>query len=226
MNYKIKDLPIDERPREKLLQKGKESLSDEELIAILLRTGTKKESAKDLAIHLVKEIDGIKKLNNVLVNDLTKIDGIKETKAITIIAAVELGKRVLQSKDNPKNKITNPGDLYEIFRPQIIGLKQEKLFVIFLNTKNEMTNYKVVFIGTQNKSITHPREIYHEAIKNSAVKIMLVHNHPTNDTTPSKADIKFTNDMKEIGLLLQIPLMDHIIMGENGYFSFFDNHMI
>jgi DNA repair protein RadC len=226
MNYKIKDLPLDERPREKLKLKGKESLSNEELVAIILKTGNKDESVKELAIRLVKNLNNIQDLNDITINDLMKIKGIKEAKAITLIAAIELGKRVYFYQDNKKKKITSATEIYEFFKPLIIGLKQEKLFAVFLNTKNEIITYETIFIGTQNKSITHPREIFNRAIKNSAVKIILVHNHPTNDPTPSNEDIKFTDEMSKIGNLLKIPIIDHIVIGSNNYFSFFDNHML
>jgi DNA repair protein RadC len=226
MNYKIKDLPVDERPREKLKLKGKESLSNEELIAIILKTGNKDESVKELAIRLSKSLNNIQDLNNISINDLMKIKGIKEAKAITLIAAIELGKRVFFYNNENIKKITTATDIYNLFKPKIIGLKQEHLFALFLNTKNEIITYETIFIGTQNKSITHPREIFNRAIKNSAVKIIMLHNHPTNNTTPSKEDIEFTNEMKNIGKLLKIPIIDHIILGEKGYFSFFDNHMI
>jgi DNA repair protein RadC len=226
MNYKIKDLPIDERPREKLKLKRKESLSDEELVAIILKTGNKDESVKDIAIKLIKSLNNIKDLNNISINDLIKIKGIKEAKAITLIAAIELGKRVYFYQDKKLKKITSALDIYELFKPLIIGLKQEKLFAVFLNTKNEIITYETIFVGTQNKSITHPREIFNRAIKNSAMKIIILHNHPTNDTTPSTDDTEFTGQMKQIGDLLKIPIIDHIIIGENNYFSYFDHHML
>lgn len=226
MNYKIKDLPLDERPREKLKYKGKESLSNEELIAIILKTGSKEKSVKEIAIELTKKLNNIRDLNNISIQDLTKIKGIKEVKAITLIAAIELGKRVTAYVDEEKLKIKSAEDVFNLFRAKIIGLKQEHLISIFLNTKNEIITYKTIFIGTQNKSVTHPREIFHYAIKYSAVKIILVHNHPTNDTTPSREDIDFTNDIKEAGSLLKIPVIDHIIVGETNFFSFYDNHLI
>ncbi len=226
MNYKIKDLPLDERPREKLKLRGKESLSNEELVAIILKTGNKDKSVKDIAIELVKQFKNIQELNSATIADLTKIKGIKEVKAITLLAAIELGKRVSTFITEDKYKITSAIDVYYLLKPKIIGLKQEKLFALFLNTKNEVITYETVFMGTQNKSITHPREIFYLAIKNSAVKIILVHNHPTNDPTPSEEDILFTNTIKETGELLQIPLIDHIIIGETKFFSFFDHHLL
>lgn len=226
MNYKIKDLPIDERPREKLKYKGKEALSNEELIAIILKTGNKEKSAKEIAIDITKELNDIRDLNNISIHDLMKIKGIKEAKAITLIAAVELGSRVTHYFDEGKIKIKSALDVFKIFHSKLIGLKQENLMAIFLNTKNEVISSKIIFVGTQNKSITHPREVFHYAIKNSAVKIILAHNHPSNDVTPSKEDIEFTNNMKEAGELLKIPVIDHVVLGETQFFSFFDHHLM
>lgn len=226
MNYKIKDLPLDERPREKLKYKGKEALSNEELIAIILKTGIKDKSVKEIAIELSNSLNNIADLNNISIQDLTKIKGIKEVKAITLIAAIELGKRVTSYLDEEKFKVVCAEDVFNLFKIKIVGLKQEHLIAIFLNTKNEIISYKTIFIGTQNQSLTHPREIFHFAIKNSAIKVILVHNHPTNDTTPSKEDIEFTNNIVKVGQLLKIPVIDHIIIGETNFFSFYDNHLI
>ncbi len=226
MNYKIKDLPLDERPREKLRIKGSESLSNEELLAIILRCGNKEESVKDLAIRLVKTLNSFYDLNSITYNDLIKIKGIKEAKAISLLASIELGKRLASPKVNKNTKITNAQEIYDLFRTKIMNLKQEKLFAVFLNTKNEIIGYEVVFIGTQNKSITHPREIFNAAIKYSAVKLILIHNHPTGDVTPSQEDISFTENIKEAGVMMQIPLIDHIIISDADFFSFFDHQML
>lgn len=226
MNYKIKDLPFDERPREKLKSKGKEALSNEELIAILLKTGSKEKSAKDIAIELIKSLKDIRDLHTISIADLTRIKGIKEAKAITLIAAIELGKRASQIFYEEKVKIQHAEDVFFLLRPQMIGLKQEQLIALFLNTKNELLSYKVIFVGTQNKSITHPREIFYYAIKSGAMKIILAHNHPSNDVTPSQEDMEFTKKIVESGLLLQIPVIDHIVLGETQFFSFFDHHLL
>lgn len=226
MSYRIKDLPIDERPREKLKQRGVFSLSNEELIAIILKTGNKEESVKNLAIRFIKTLPSFYELNSITYQDLIKIKGIKEAKAVTLLASIELGKRLTLPSSSKKKKFTNAEEIYQFFRLQILNSKQEKLFCVFLNTKNQMIHYETIFIGTQNKSITHPREIFNAAIKNSAVKIVLIHNHPTNDVMPSQEDIEFTHQIKEIGLLLKIPLMDHLIIGDTHYFSFFDHEML
>lgn len=226
MVYKIKDLPLDERPREKLLKKGKYALSNEELIAIILKTGNKEKSVKDLSIELVKTLENIRELNTITIYDLMKIKGIKEAKAVTLIAAIELGRRLTYLIPEEKYKITQAEDVFYFFKTKIIGLKQEKLFALFLNTKNEVITYKTIFMGTQNKSITHPREIFYFAIHNSAVKIILAHNHPSNDPTPSKEDIEFTSLIKQAGEMLQIPVIDHVVLGESNFFSFFDHHLL
>ncbi len=226
MSYRIKDLPMDERPREKLKQKGAFSLSNEELIAIILKTGNKSESVKDLAIRFIQSLPSFYELNTITYQDLIKIKGIKEAKALTLLASIELGKRLTNPVFPKKKKFTQAEEFYQFFRLQILNSKQEKLFCVFLNTKNQLIHYETIFVGTQNKSITHPREIFNAAIKNSAVKIVLIHNHPTNDVTPSQEDIDFTYQIKEIGLLLKIPLMDHLIIGDTNYFSFFDHEML
>ncbi len=226
MNYKIKDLPLDERPREKLIEKGRESLSNEELIAIILRCGYREESVKNLAIRLVKSLNTFQDLNSITYQDLIKIKGIKEAKAISLLASIELGRRLTLIKNTQKIKITNAKDIYERLQIKIIGMKQEKLFAFFLNVKNEVIKEEVIFIGTQNKSITHPREIFNAAIKYSAVKLILAHNHPTGDVTPSKEDIVFTKNLKKIGEIIQIPLLDHIIVSEISFFSFFEHQLL
>lgn len=226
MNYKIKDLPIDERPREKLKLKGAKSLSNEELLAIIFRTGTKDYSAKDLAIKLIQEIKGFENLNELSYNYLISKKGIKEAKALTLLAAIEIGKRLNLKTINPKTKITSAYDVFELLEYEVSNLKQENLFAIFLNTQNEVITYKSIFVGTQNQSITHPREIYYEAIKQNAVKLIICHNHPSNNTNPSEADILFTKNLKEVGEILKIPLLDHVIIGKTNYFSFLEHKLL
>lgn len=225
MTFKIKDLPLTERPREKLKMKGAKDLSDVELLSIIFRTGTKDYSAKDLAISLLNDIQNISNLNDISYNYLIQIKGIKDAKAITLLAAIELGKRLVLKVKQPA-KITTAQDVYDILKYEITNLKQEKLFAIFLNTKNEIIAYQTIFVGTQNQSITHPREIFHEAIKNNAVKLIIAHNHPTNNVNPSNEDILFTNKLKEASGFLQIPLLDHVILGETQFYSFLEHKLL
>lgn len=219
MTYLIKDLPEEEKPREKLKKYGVKNLTDEELIAIILRCGTKNMSVKDLAIKIKKEFKNLSDLSYI---ELSKIKGMGEVKAITLLAAIELGIRSTYKED--KNiKLNRPENIYEFFKNKLIHLKQENLIAVFLDNKNKLIAYKTIFIGTINMSISHPREIFKEAIKNSCVYIVLVHNHPSGDPTPSIADLKFTNQVYKTGKIIGIPLLDHLIIGNNKYYSFYDN---
>lgn len=219
MTYLIKDLPEEEKPREKLKKYGVKNLTDEELIAIILRCGTKNMSVKDLAIEIKKEFKTLSDLSYI---ELSKIKGVGEVKAITLLAAIELGIRSTYKED--KNiKLNRPENIYEFFKNKLIHLKQENLMAIFLDNKNKLIAYKTIFIGTINMSVSHPREIFKEAMKNSSVYIILVHNHPSGDPTPSVADLKFTNQVYKTSKIIGIPLLDHIIIGNNKYYSFYDN---
>ena len=219
MTYLIKDLPEEEKPREKLKKYGVKNLTDEELIAIILRCGTKNMSVKDLAIKIKKEFKTLSDLSYI---ELSKIKGVGEVKAITLLAAIELGIRSTYKED--KNiKLNRPENIYEFFKNKLIYLKQENLMAIFLDNKNKLIAYKTIFIGTINMSVSHPREIFKEAMKNSSVYIILVHNHPSGDPTPSVADLKFTNQVYKTSKIIGIPLLDHIIIGNNNYYSFYDN---
>lgn len=219
MTYLIKDLPEEEKPREKLKKYGVKNLTDEELIAIILRCGTKNMSVKDLAIKIKKEFKTLSDLSYI---ELSKIKGVGEVKAITLLAAIELGIRSTYKED--KNiKLNRPENIYEFFKNKLIHLKQENLMAIFLDNKNKLIAYKTIFIGTINMSVSHPREIFKEAMKNSSVYIILVHNHPSGDPTPSVADLRFTNQVYKTSKIIGIPLLDHIIIGNNKYYSFYDN---
>lgn len=222
MSYLIKDLPNSEKPREKFKKFGVENLSNEELIAIVLRTGTTDFSVKDLAINITKEFN-LNEYNNWNINNLTKIKGVGEVKAITLLSAIELGRRTINFAPKNKIKVTNPKIIYELFKYELINLKQEHLIAIFLDTKKQIITHKTIFVGTINKIIVHPREIFLEAIKNCSVYLMLVHNHPSGNTEPSKEDIEFTKNVQKTGLIIGIPLIDHIIIGNNSYYSFYDN---
>jgi len=223
MSLTIKELPKEERPREKYKENGFQRLSDADLIAILLRTGYKNLSVSDLALHLLKEVGSLNKLKETSLEALSKIKGIGEVKAITLLTALELGKRISTLPEKKQIKIYQAEDLYNLFSKELEQLSQEHLIAVFLNSKNKIIDYKTIFIGSANQSIAHPRDIFKEAMKNAAVKIMLIHNHPSGDPTPSKEDIIFTKRMLDAGELLQIPLIDHIIVGLNKYYSFYDH---
>ena len=226
MNLKIKDIPINERPRERLINNGVDKLNNEELLALLLKTGTKNVSAKNLANLILKKIGDIKNLKNITYNDLLKIDGIGSAKACDILAAIELGKRIFVRKKKELLKLENPKDIWEESKYLFNGLKQEYFYCFYFNNKQELIEKKLLFIGTINNSIVHPREIFKEAYKLSACTIVCLHNHPSNDLTPSKEDISLTESLIKIGTILGIPVVDHIIVGENNYYSFYENSNI
>lgn len=227
MNVVIKDIPKEERPRERLLNYGAANLSNEELLAIILKTGTKKENVKILAQNVLNKIKNISELSDINKEQLMKIKGIKEAKAVEILASIELGKRVFEKKCN-KNEIScNCSiDIFNYNKYLFLNLKQEQFYVLYLNNKNKLIERKLLFMGTINKSIVHPREIFKNAYLLSASSIICMHNHPSGDCNPSKEDIFLTNNLVEIGKIQGINVLDHIIFGNNKYYSFNDNGMI
>lgn len=219
-NLKIKDIPENERPKEKLLLYGAEMLSNSELLAIILKTGTKGENVLSLSTRLLSELEGLDGVLNASFNNITSIKGIKEGKASQILALAELFKRFKTLKSSDKKfKITSPNDVATLISGEMCGLKQEILKVIFLNTKNIIIGTKDIFKGTLNTSIVHPREIFKHAINKSSAKIIISHNHPSGDPTPSKEDINITTRIKECGSIIGIELLDHIIIGKENFIS-------
>ncbi|KXZ40167.1 DNA repair protein RadC [Alkalithermobacter thermoalcaliphilus JW-YL-7 = DSM 7308] len=217
----IKNLVKEERPREKMVLKGAKYLSNAELLAILLRTGTKDMSALELANYIInKEKEGIKSLASITVEEMSQIKGIGTAKACQIIAALELGRRVAKSCKMDKFKITSPEGIANIYMEDFRYLKKEIFKILLLNTKNEIINDVEISVGSLNSSIVHPREVFIEAIKRSSNKIILVHNHPSGNPEPSKEDILITNRLVEGGKILGIEVIDHIIFGDGIYFSF------
>lgn len=222
MSYKIKDIPNQERPRERLKEMGVENLSNKELLAIILKTGSKDKNATDLAIEILKKYD-LSELKQISLNSLTKIKGIGEVKAIEIISAIELGKRINNQQKIKLKKITTPEEIWKSIKHLFTDKKQEYFYAFYFNAKKELIDKKLLFIGTVNESIVHPREIFKEAYRLSASCIVCAHNHPTNDTIPSKADLFFTKQLIKIGKIQGIPVIDHIIVGDNNYYSFYEN---
>ena len=223
MSYLIKELPDSEKPREKLKRYGVSNISNEELIAIIIRTGTKDTSVKELAIKVSSAIKDITNYNLWSISNLTKIKGMGEVKAITLLAAIELGRRTISYQRKDKVPVNNAKIIYELFKYELQSLEQENLITVFLDTKKRIITTKTIFVGTINKIIVHPREIFFEAIKNCAASIILVHNHPSGDPTPSMEDKNFTNTIIKSSEIIGIPLIDHIIIGHNKYYSFYDN---
>ena len=214
----VRDYPLEERPRERMIREGAEALSNQELLAILLRTGTHRESVLQLASRLLKEIGSIRRLYDISIDELMQIKGIGQAKAVQIKAGVELGRRVAQ-KAKEQAVIRSPQDAaaYLIERLQLES--QEKFYCLYLNTKNQVVFEKTVFVGSLNASIVHPREVYKEALKWSAASIIVAHNHPSGDPTPSHEDIQVTRRLKEAGEILGIECLDHLIIGADRYVS-------
>ncbi len=221
----IKEIKEDERPRERLLNKGKEYLSINELLSIILSSGTKNKNVKDLSLEILNNYT-LDELKEVEVNNLIKINGIGKVKAITLIASIELGKRIYMKEPTINKKLSTPKEIYNETKYLFNNLKQEHFYCLYFNTKQELIGKKLLFIGTINKSTIHPREVFKEAYKLSAYSIVCLHNHPSNDTNPSKADDYLTKDLIQIGKIQGIPLLDYIIVGENNYYSYYDNKRI
>ncbi|MDW8798553.1 DNA repair protein RadC [Staphylococcus pseudoxylosus] len=216
---KIKELANNQKPRERLLNNGPAHLSDGELLAILINTGRKGFSSLDIANELLKSVESLKQLKALSINDLNKVKGIGLYKALILKAAFELGERMHSGSLDEKIQITSPQDVANFMMGKMEHLTQEKFIVLFLNSKNVVIKQKTIFIGTLNSSIVHPREIFSEAIKCASNAIVVLHNHPSGDTTPSKEDISATNRLRECGEILGIDLLDHIIIGDHTYMS-------
>lgn len=219
-NVKVIDMPEEERPVEKLLINGPESLNNAELIAVILRTGTKEENIISLSNRIISELDGLEGLLDAGIEQITKIKGIKNKKASQILAVGELVKRISKlAIIKERNKISSPNDIARILMKDMIFLKQEVLKLVMLDTKNNIIGIKDIFIGSVNSSIVHPREIFKEAIKRSSTSIIVCHNHPSGDPTPSKEDINITIRLKECSKIIGIDLLDHLIVGKDKYVS-------
>ena len=223
---KFKDIPKDDKPRERLYNYGEENLSNEELLSIILKTGTKGYSVKEVSLKLLESLGDITKLRDIGINTLVKIDGIGKVKAMELKAAIELGRRVYSNNKIEDRKFKNPKDIYNYFYPLIGRKKQEHFYCLYLDKQQNYIDKKCLFIGTIDNSVAHPREIFKEAYLLSASKIVCIHNHPSGDVTPSKNDIYFTIKIKEISIIHGIDLIDHIIIGHNNYYSFHDNNKL
>lgn len=222
MSYLIKELPVSERPRERFKKYGVEALSNEELLSILLRTGTSKRSVKDVSMDVLKKID-INDLVNYDFNSLKSIKGVGEVKAITIISAIEFGKRALSRKDLI-SQIRNGDDVFYLVKDEMENNLQEKFLVIYLDTKKYVISKKIIFVGTVNSSSVVPRDVFREAVKLNSVGMILVHNHPAGSILPSYEDIYLTNEFIKLGRMMGISVIDHIIVGKNNYCSLRESH--
>lgn len=218
----IKEMAELEKPRERLLNNGKENLSNEEIIAIVLRTGTKEISSKMLATKILSKFKNISELRNANISNLTTIKGMGKIKSIELIAAIELGKRVYETVPNIYKKYENVNKIYEGFKDLIKDEKQENFYALYFDTKQNLIKYKLLFKGTLNVTTVHPRDIYKEAFLLNAASFIIIHNHPSGDPLPSKPDVDLTNQINTISKIMGINFLDHIIIGQDKYFSFYE----
>ncbi|KHD35186.1 DNA repair protein RadC [Clostridium acetobutylicum] len=218
-SLKITDLPNNERPRERLLRYGSEVLSNSELLAIILRTGTLHENIINLSSRILKESGGLNGVLNLSFEELKKVKGIGNAKAVQILALGELFKRFKAYKSFESVKITSPKEAANLVMEQLRSFNKEHLYVIMLNTKNIVIKISDVSVGSLNSSIVHPREVYVEPILKHAASIILCHNHPSGDPKPSNEDLNITKRLYECSKFIGIELLDHIIIGDGIYIS-------
>lgn len=224
---KIKDWAKEDRPREKLLAKGISSLSDAELVAIIIGSGNNNESAVDLSKKILKDVqNNLNELGKLNVSDLRKYKGIGEAKAINIIAALELGRRNNSSDIIKKRKIQKSSDIFEIFQPKLGHLPHEEFWVVFLNRSNRIIEQAKISQGGISGTVTDVRIIMKLALEKLATSLVLVHNHPSGNMQPSKSDIEITEKLKNAAKTIDISVIDHLIVTESVYYSFADEGLI
>lgn len=220
----IKSWPEDDRPREKLLKKGAGALSNSELLAILLRTGTKGLSAIDLARKVMKKFGTFRNMTHTDARDWKEFKGLAIAKLAHIQAALEIGRRFREDEASTgKQKITSAKDIMDILMPQMRDLKTEVFKVVYLNSNNRIIDIMDTTTGTVNHAMPIVREIIHSALQKFAVSIICVHNHPSGDPKPSKEDKDFTRELCHAGNVMQVKILDHLIIGDNQHFSFADS---
>ncbi|MEC0225569.1 RadC family protein [Paenibacillus alba] len=215
----LREVPNEERPRERMLQYGAGALSHVELLAILLRTGTVSESAVRLASRILNESGGLRSLVDMSKDQLTQIKGIGDAKALQIMAGIELGRRLAKSSHAERVTIRSPKDIANLMSEDLRYLQKEHFVCLFLNTKNHLLAQETLSMGSLNASIVHPREVFRAAIKRSSASIVCVHNHPSGDPTPSPEDIQLTHRLVEAGTIIGIEVLDHVIIGDQRFIS-------
>jgi len=223
---KLKALPKNELPRERLIQYGASNLSNEELLSIVFRTGIKNISVKEVSNNVLTSIDSIQDLAHISINELANIKGVGIVKAVTLLASLELGKRVYSKGIENNILLNNTLLVHDTFKSLFKSLLQEKFVAIYLNTKKELVGYDILFVGTIDSTSFHPREVLRGALKRSASAIVVMHNHPSGSVVPSNNDILLTKQLKSSCDVMGIPLIDHLITNGSDYYSFFDNGVI
>ncbi len=222
----IKALPAEERPRERLAKYGAESLSTIELMAIVLRTGTADLSVLEVAKLLLAKFESLPSIAAASLQELCTVRGVGKTKAIQLLAAFELGKRLQTARLTEDQALSSPQEVAGFLMPRLRFLDQEHFLTLHLNTKNRLLSMETISIGTLDASLVHPREVFKAAIRQSSASLILAHNHPSGDPRPSQEDIKLTHRLKESGELLGIPILDHVIIGDHKYYSMKEEGLI
>ncbi|MBP5199126.1 MAG: DNA repair protein RadC [Schwartzia sp.] len=217
----VRDLPEEERPREKLIRQGAASLSDTELLAILLRTGTSSVSVLHLAEEVLAKYQdkGLVSIMNISPQEIASVHGVGLAKAATIVAAVELGRRLSTRAAQKQEKIEGPEDVARYASPLLRFEQKEHFLVMLLDVRNRVLAMPTISIGSLTASVAHPREIFREAIRYSAANMILIHNHPSGDPTPSREDVRITKQMMKAGEIMGIPVLDHVIIAGDGFLS-------
>lgn len=222
----IKELPTEERPRERLIRYGPQALSTAELLAIVLRTGTKERSAIGLAEMLLSEHEGLRGVANATVDELTRIKGIGPVKGVQVLACVELGRRLAAHTNEPRPIIRSPEDAALLLMPELRDAAKEHFKSVLLDTKNRVIKILTVSVGSLDASIVHPREVFKDAIAASAASLLVAHNHPSGDPTPSAEDKQVTKRLVEAGQMLGIEVLDHLILGDGRWISLKERGMM
>lgn len=216
--------PVEERPREKAIYYGIETLSNQELIAVILRTGNKEMSVLSLAQFLLEEIGGFQELKDIDYQRLIQIKGIKQAKAIELMACIELAKR-MQSKQALKNRIRQPNDAYAYIKNKLMFEKQEKVILLCLNNHLEIIQDKLLFVGSGDVALLETKEVFQYTLRSGCNRIILIHNHPSGDPKPSQEDREITQKIEQMAKHLDIEFIDHIIIGDHCYYSFKSNQI-
>lgn len=222
----LREMPEEERPREKLLSKGAEALSNVDLLAIILHTGMKSESVIHLAERVLSQTNGLARLSTLSAPELCKVKGIGLAKAVSIVATFELSRRLAALSEQERTIIHSPRDVALLVMPRLRYLTKEHFLILLLSTKNHVLAQPTISIGSLSAAVVHPREVFREAINYSAAGIILVHNHPSGDPLPSQEDISLTKKLVEAGKMLDIIVLDHVIIGDGKYVSFKEKGII
>ena len=223
--YAIRDLPLDERPRERLMKYGAPALSEAELVAIILRTGTTQENVVELSKHILRA-HSLRDISQMGINELKQFRGINDAKACQLLACAELATRIYSAKASPKAVVGSSKDVHNLIYPELRFTKKEHFYCLYLDTRNSIIKKELISVGNLNTSVIHPREIFRSAIKESANSVIFAHNHPSGNPEPSKDDIEITRMLISAGKLMGIPVLDHVVIGETGYVSMADKNLL